>query len=101
MNAYAPTAEKRSTFSREQVIQFLHGAQWKYAKTMPQMPHDYTLRKTWNEKTFIEVVIFIRGNGYKKHFKGRAYLYLDDDQYCYWTMGNSLDRTILINRAKL
>ncbi len=47
---------------------FVKGRTWTYAKTMPQWPHDYTLRKTWEtDEQFDDVVMFIREHGVEEN----------------------------------
>lgn len=73
---------------------------FKYAKTMPDLPHWYTLRETWSDnKEFDSCVRFIRKNGYAEVFKGMKYIMYNLNGYKYWTMGDLIVRTILINRA--
>ena len=75
--------------------------QWIFAKTMPENPHEYTLRKNWpDDSRFIRAVEHIRAYGYKAWFKGRPYIQLDVDDHFYWTMGAPLGSTILINRKR-
>jgi len=74
-------------------------AQFRYAKTMPKFPHHYTLRKTWDNHVFDEVVKAIRELGSPRMFGNREYIYYDFDGCTYWTMGSPIDQTILINRA--
>lgn len=74
---------------------------WIFAKTMPKIPHEYTLRKNWgNDSDFVDVVNFIRSYGYVEHFAGRPYTYLDVNGFSYWTMGAPVSETTLINRRK-
>jgi hypothetical protein len=74
---------------------------WTFAKTMPQIPHEYTLRKNWNsEKEFVALVLYIREVGRQEKFGRTTYTYLYLDGYKYWTMGAHIDITTLINRAK-
>jgi predicted phosphoadenosine phosphosulfate sulfurtransferase len=48
----------------KQVNKLLTNATFVYAKSMPQFPHYYTLRNTWDcQKEFDDVVNFIRNNG--------------------------------------
>jgi len=71
-------------------------------KSMPRFPHEYTLRETWiNQKDFDDVVIFIRQNGNKEYFFKKTYIYYYLEDYKYWTMGNLIEKTILINRVKI
>lgn len=78
---------------------------WIFAKTMPQWPHEYTLRKEWpsEDVPFEAVVQFIRDYGYRERFKptGSVFTRLNVNGKKYWTMGAPLPTTILINRADL
>lgn len=85
----------------------LLAAEYRYAKTMPENPHWYTLRKTWaDDEAFIECVEYIREVGYIEKYKGRKYTMFNLNGYKYWTMGapiwgkNGEPCTILINKAK-
>ena len=86
-------------------IQFLTDklpkANYKFAKTMANMPHSYTLKTTWsNQEDFFLCVELIRTHGYQEEFLGKTYTYFDIGDYKYWTMGASVKETILINRAE-
>lgn len=73
---------------------------WIFAKTMPQWPHHYTLRKNWTSALdFEEVVQFIRDHGYREKFQRTWYTRLNVNGLKYWSMGAPLPATILINRA--
>lgn len=73
-----------------------------YAKTMPQFPHWYTLKKDWKDpKAFEDVVMYIREHGYNEPFQGRDYTKFNLNGWKYWTMGAQLKDTILINKARL
>ncbi len=80
----------------------LHDAPFRFAKTMPNIPHEYTRRKDWpSESSFEWVVRFIRENGVQEKFGRKTFTYLYANGFKYWTMGSPVDRTILINRAKV
>lgn len=81
-------------------VEFLEGGNWIFAKTMPQNPHHYILRKNCDDNAFDSVVDFIRKNGYKESFKGRNYTMFNANGYKYWTMGAPISETILVNRSK-
>jgi hypothetical protein len=83
------------------VVHALESHEWIFAKTMPENPHWYTLRKSWDDNEFVEVVKVIREYGYDAWYKGRKYRQFDANGMFYWTMGDTLDRTILINRKPL
>lgn len=89
-------------------------ATWVFAKTMPQNPHFYTLRKTCvHDADFVWAVEQIRLRGYRQKYQGNWYTQLDVGEHFYWTMGwpvGTLDwgwerlnkaGTILINRKSL
>ena len=97
-------------FSHDELVSFIEAVPWKYAKTMPDMPHEYTLRPRAKEldleSEFESAVRFIRENGYKERFGAKYYTYYDatDEEgitWQYWTMGAPYERTVLINRAKV
>ncbi len=75
---------------------------WIFAKTMPENPHEYTLRNTWkDDQDFVDLVKLIREEGIKEKYKKSYYTVLYINDHKYWTMGAPLDVTILINRAKV
>lgn len=62
---------------------------------MPQNPHEYTLRKHWeNEDDFVEAVELIRQYGYKTKFKGNTYTQFNVLGHFYWSMGAPVPITI-------
>ena len=80
----------------------LLSASFRFAKSMPKIPHEYTRRKEWgNDILFEDVVKFIRENGRQERFWSKVYTYYHLDGYKYWTMGAPIAETILINRAKV
>jgi hypothetical protein len=86
----------------ERVEQLLVAQQWVYAKTMPDNPHWYTLRKQWQrDEDFAWTVQTIRRYGYEEIYEGRLYILLNVDGMKYWTMGAPVEETILINRKYL
>ena len=95
----------------EELREFVQTSPWTFARTMPEKPHEYTLRaKAPDEKLFERVVLYIRQAGYKANHGSWTYTYLHIDGWKYWTMGAPLGptgkydpniHTILMNRAKL
>lgn len=77
-----------------------------YAKTMPQHPHWYTLRKDWErDADFVRAVQLIREHGYERKFYNSTFTSFMLNESYYWTMGEPIDKngkpwTILINKAK-
>ena len=84
----------------KEVKSFLINAKWRFAKSMPKIPHSYTRKSEWeNKEDFEKTVIFIRNNGLPENFWKKTYIYFYLGDYKYWTMGAPLEKTILINRA--
>ena len=87
--------------------EFISTRSWRYAKTMPQWPHEYATRRFddphQEQAVFEEAVAFIRANGERRKFEptGKISVYLDIDGRQYWTMGAPIEETIIINRAFL
>jgi hypothetical protein len=95
------TLEAALSFMRE----FVGKRRWQFAKTMPNNPHWYTVRR-W-EPVAAEVAEFeafaalVRRFGYDEVFAGRTYRCLDLDEWHYWDMGEPLSALVLINRKYL
>ena len=86
----------------ERVAHDLAAAHWIFANTMPENPHEYTLRREWtSDADFVRAVLFIREHGYRNLFEGHWYTQLDVDEHTYWTMGAPVEETILINRKRI
>ncbi len=84
------------------ITKILESKNWIFAKTMPQSPHWYTLRKEWlNNDLFDAVVTFIRDHGYQEKYKRTFYTMINFNEYKYWTMGSPINETILINRTPI
>jgi hypothetical protein len=84
---------------KSKVRDLLEKATFIYAKTLPLFKHFYTKRESWEDSDFVEVVKYIRKYGVKEKFFNKEYIYYYLGDYKYWTMGNPLDETILINKA--
>ena len=73
---------------------FVERHSWRFARTMPHMPHWYVTREVVaNDADFERAVILIREHGERRPFGSRKYTYLDVDGYSYWTMGAPVERT--------
>jgi len=86
----------------QRVERLLLAQQWIFARTMPENPHWYTLRKGWERnEDFAWTVETIRRYGYEEIYEGRSYTVLNINGMKYWTMGAPVAETILINRKYL
>ena len=85
----------------EQAKQFVAANKWKFASSMRWIPHWYVLREKCDEGQFVAFAELIRSAGETRPFgKKRTFIYLDLDGYSYWTMGNPIPETTVINRAR-
>lgn len=94
-------------FDVTQARTYIAQVYWRFAKTMPQWPHEYTVRH-WRpdlEAEFFAFVELIRRDGvvkpWPKHAQHPRYRhsYLHIDGWQYWTMGAPVHETTVINRA--
>jgi hypothetical protein len=75
---------------------------FKFAKTMPQIPHEYVVRTPENEMDFVELFNTVRENGVEERFFGRTYRYwYAGDGWKYWAVPDYLPKCQIINRAKV
>ena len=81
--------------------QFIRSAPWRFAKTMPDQPHEYTVRGETPDGEFNSFVLYIREHGHRAEYGGRFYTYLEVDAWRYWTMGAPVESTTVINRAEV
>jgi hypothetical protein len=97
------------SFTTEDARTYVAKVRWQFAKTMPRWPHEYTMRD-WRpelEQAFFEFVTLIRAEGMVKPWPRASenpryhHTYLELDGWQYWTMGEPVPETILINRARL
>lgn len=84
------------------ITTLLESHEWVFAKTMPQNPHWYTLRRKWaDDQAFAEAVQFIRQYGRRETYppgSRNRYTVMVMGGFKYWTMGWPVEKTILINR---
>jgi len=87
----------------EEFKRFVETRKWQFAKTMKSYPHEYTIVfwKPRAKKEFYRAVIFIRAYGEERSFYRKRFVYFDLDGWTYWTMGDLIGKTILINRARV
>jgi hypothetical protein len=77
---------------------FVREHDWIFARTMPDNPHEYTLRKNTSGEVFEAAVRFIRERGEPELYYGKEHTVYFCDDHKYWTMGSPVEETILINR---
>ena len=78
----------------------LLNAQYRFAKTMKEIPHAYTLKRTWkNPEDFNKCVQLLHKHSYEGWFFKTKYNYYNIGEFKYWSMDKDLSQVILINRA--
>jgi hypothetical protein len=81
---------------------WMAGCRWVYAKTMPEIPHEYTLRRRQDPATFDRAVAFIRAHGWRARWGRSWHTYYSLGAWKLWTMGAPVGpATPLVNRALL
>ena len=91
---------KDSTPLPDTVRNFVESSQWTFAKTMPEWPHEYLVRDRVDQERFEELVRHIRVHGFEGCFYQKAIIYFAEGGFVYWTMGNPIENTKIINRCK-
>jgi hypothetical protein len=94
-------SDHHQTWTSEDFTTFVEKHRWIFARTMPENPHEYTLRRNTTHATFDNAVRYMRDKGIIEYFHGKPYKMLHQDGFKYWTMGAPLAVTILINRKPL
>ena len=61
----------------------------------------FVSRYPWTFDEFVWFVEFIRDYGFKCKFAGKEHTYYELDGYYYWTMGDPIEETIILNRCKV
>lgn len=85
----------------EKLILNLRSAEYKFAKTMPNMPHYYTVGDKWRDrKEFIWTCHAINEFGVLEFYmkKPRKYFYIDG--WRYWIMSDNPDDCKILNRER-
>jgi hypothetical protein len=75
--------------------------EFRFAKTMPTHPHEYTVRTAENEATYTALFRAIREHGVDEYFQKRRYRYLYTGGWKYWAMTTDARQSRVINRAKV
>jgi hypothetical protein len=92
--------------NEDELREWMASVSWKYARTMPKHPHEYTLRSNQDEELFERVCRTIWDLGYDRSYLNRPWRSLDIGDHYVWLhtrpeprMPVPLEETILINRA--
>lgn len=108
-NEPAPQPRRITTpthpMTKDELIAYFSRRTWTFAKTMPRNPHEYIAVQTSPDddarKRFCDAVVTLRAYGVKKKHGSATYTYFIHEGYQYWTMGAPVEKTIIINRARV
>lgn len=85
--------------------EFVERQTWKYSKTYAKTaPHEYIVRdnlKEGEDQDFVFAVLFIREYGVPMDYWKRHHIYYRIDDKLYWTMGNPVEETTVLNRCNI
>jgi hypothetical protein len=85
----------------ENLRNFVDSTAWTFAKTYATTwPHEYIVRERVDEALFVRLVVHIRAHGYEARFYRRRITYFDEDGRVYWTMGEPMGVTTVVNRCR-
>ena len=104
---YFPTEIREKYFEADdnRIRDFIGRYPWTFAKTYADFaPHEYHVKDKLDEEgkdEFVWFVEFIRDYGFKCKFAGKEHTYYELDGYYYWTMGDPIEETIILNRCKV
>jgi SWIM zinc finger len=100
----APMPERTPAdgLTHDEAGRWLERRRWHFARSMPDNPHSYCLRReAGDEAMFERVVDHIREFGQPYPWWGVVYLQYVAGDHAYWTMGWPASETVLINRKTL
>lgn len=101
-------AERPQSLTAADAVLYIAKVEWQFASTMPQWPHEYTVR-AWRpelETEFFAFVEMIRQRGVVKPWPRNTktpryhHTYLEVGEWEYWTMGSPIPETTVINRRE-
>jgi len=75
---------------------------FRFARTMPEIPHEYVIRSPDNEAVYVALFRAIMEQGVFERWDGRYKRYLyPGDGWKYWAMTTELPASRVINRMKI
>jgi hypothetical protein len=83
-----------------ELLDFVTREKWTFAKTYAATwPHEYIVRDRVDQALFEWLVLHIREHGYEGKFYKMRITYCDEAGMTYWTMGEPLAETKIVNRC--
>lgn len=92
-----------SDYNLDKISNLLRKCSWRWAKTYYSIPHEYIVRDkcALSDEEFLYIVRAQRELGKREVWGKYNFPYLYVDGYKYWTMGDTLPNTVIINRQKV
>lgn len=87
----------------ERIRGYINRCEWKWAKTFLTVPHEYIVRhqSALTDREFVDFVQAQRNYGTYQQWGRYNFPYLFIDGYKFWTMGDPIEKTTVMNRQKL
>lgn len=89
--------------TQEEIRDFIGRYPWTYAKTYAKTaPHEYYVKEKLDDagqKDFVRFITFVREAGFSCKFGGYEHIYYEFEGRYYWTMGDPIEETIILNRC--
>lgn len=83
-----------------ELLEVIGRLEFRFAKTMPHIPHWYVVRSPENEEDY-KRLFYATLDGEWSKWRGRPLQYLyPGDGYKYWRMTDDISESKIINRAK-
>lgn len=88
---------QQQTKEKNKINKFINSVKWQFAKSMPEIPHEYIVTNDYPEKSneINQFIKEIKNNGYTKTFYNKEYKYLEINGYKYWAIENIINRTTI------
>lgn len=88
----------------EKALSIISRLHFRFAKTMPQTPHEYTVRKPEDmaaEADYIALFNTILADGIDERYGGRKKYLYPGDGWKYWAMTTHLPSSRVLNRQRI
>jgi len=86
--------------SADEIQEIIDSFDWTFAKTMPDKPHWYIVKKNVDRKAYEKLFRFIYDHHTIEWFEGFSYKTVRLGEYKYWIMDDDIDASYIINRAR-
>lgn len=85
----------------DKIQDIINKLSWTEAKTMKNIPHEYTVRNKSLNTEYETLYNYIYDNHYIEIFYGKPYKYVIIGDFKYWIMTDDITQSVVINRCKI